>query len=111
MDKLYDAIGCRIRAERARRGLTLRELASTAGITPSYLGQVELGSRKLSLATLVRLAHALGIVPWSLLAEPQAMPRLQWEDRIASLIRGQPVKRKVLVFKTLKFLLRSLRRQ
>ena len=110
MDRLYDAIGRRIRTERARRGLTLRELARTAGIAPSYLGQVELGSRKLSLATLARLARAMGIAPGSLFQERGALRGSSWEDRITSLIRGQPVRRKVLLFKTLKFLLRNLRR-
>ena len=110
MDRLYDAIGRRIRAERARRGLTLRELSRTAGIAPSYLGQVELGSRKLSLATLARLARAMDIAPGSLLQECGPCRGPSWEDRIAGLIRGQPARHKVLLFKTLKFLLRNLRR-
>jgi transcriptional regulator with XRE-family HTH domain len=59
MTDIYEVIGKRLRAARKRRGHTLEELAHLARLTPSFLGQVERGERKVSLAALERLARAL----------------------------------------------------
>jgi len=58
---LREALGAVIRAERARRGLALRPLASRAGLTASYLGEVERGLKEPSSETLARLADALDL--------------------------------------------------
>ena len=53
-------IGASIRAVRRRRGLTLREVAGPAGVTESFLSQVERDIASPSIATLRRIAVALG---------------------------------------------------
>ena len=53
-------LGGRIRALRLARGETLRRLAAEAGVTESFLSQVERGVASPSIATVQRIARALG---------------------------------------------------
>ena len=53
-------LGARIRALRLARGQTLRRLAEDAGVTESFLSQVERGVAAPSIATVQRIARALG---------------------------------------------------
>ena len=41
------------------KGITLKELGESAGVTESYLSQLELGKRTPSRATIKRLSEAL----------------------------------------------------
>jgi transcriptional regulator with XRE-family HTH domain len=54
-------LGEKLRAARRRRGQSLREAASLAGLSVSHLSAIERGGRNISLAGLQRLAVALGI--------------------------------------------------
>lgn len=63
----YVAVGRRIRAMRRGAGLTQAELAERVGISASFLGHVERGTRVLSVETLVALCQALGVTPNELL--------------------------------------------
>ncbi|ADH85700.1 helix-turn-helix domain-containing protein [Desulfurivibrio alkaliphilus] len=51
----------KIRVWREYRGMSARELASTAQISTSYLSQVETGSREGGIDTLKRIAAALRV--------------------------------------------------
>jgi transcriptional regulator with XRE-family HTH domain len=53
-------IGSSLRAVRRRRGMTLRQVADAAGVTESFLSQVERDIASPSIATLRRIAVALG---------------------------------------------------
>jgi transcriptional regulator with XRE-family HTH domain len=53
-------LGARIRALRLARGATLRKLAAEAGVTESFLSQVERGVASPSIASVQRIARALG---------------------------------------------------
>ncbi|MBN1491897.1 MAG: response regulator [Phycisphaerae bacterium] len=53
-------IGQRIRQERLRQNLTLRQLSDRAELTTSQLSQVELGKNAASLWALARICGALG---------------------------------------------------
>lgn len=53
-------LGARIRALRLARGETLRRLAADAGVTESFLSQVERGVASPSIASVQRIARALG---------------------------------------------------
>jgi transcriptional regulator with XRE-family HTH domain len=53
-------LGARIRALRLARGATLRQVAAQAGVTESFLSQVERGVASPSIATVQRIARALG---------------------------------------------------
>jgi XRE family aerobic/anaerobic benzoate catabolism transcriptional regulator len=60
-------LGARVRDLRARRGLTLKQLASLAALSPRFLGQVEKGRGNISVLNLDGLARALGTTPADLL--------------------------------------------
>ena len=51
----------RLRAERERRGLSLRKLAAEVGISASALSQIETGRSRPSVTTLYALVSALGL--------------------------------------------------
>lgn len=65
-------IGAKIRQFRAQKGLTLQELAHKTSTTAGYLSQLERDLTDPSLATLRRIASALGVPVFSLLREDGA---------------------------------------
>ena len=70
-------LGERLRAMRLVRRLTLREVADSAGVSESFVSQLERGRSNASVATLQRLAAALGIEISDLFAgESQTAPRV-----------------------------------
>jgi transcriptional regulator with XRE-family HTH domain len=54
-------IGGRLRAERERRGISLRELARRVGVSPSLVSQIELDRVNPSVSTLYALVTELGM--------------------------------------------------
>jgi transcriptional regulator with XRE-family HTH domain len=54
-------VGVRVRELRGVRRLTLRDVAERAGLSESFLSQVERGRASASIASLRRIADALGI--------------------------------------------------
>jgi transcriptional regulator with XRE-family HTH domain len=69
----FGAIAAALRQERERHGMSLTELARTAGIAKSTLSQLESGAGNPSVETLWALAVALD-VPFSRLVDPPAEP-------------------------------------
>src|ERR1700730_10084728 len=63
-------LGPTIRAARQRGGMTLRAVSERAGVTESFLSQVERDLASPSIATLRRIAVALGTSIGSLLDDP-----------------------------------------
>ena len=71
-----DAVPRRLRAERERRGISLRELARRLGISPSAISQIETGRARPSVATLWAIVTELGMSLDDLFApEADAPPR------------------------------------
>jgi transcriptional regulator with XRE-family HTH domain len=70
-----DRIAASIRSERERAGLSLSELARSAGIAKSTLSQLESGAGNPSLETLWALSVALD-VPFSRLVDHPPRPRV-----------------------------------
>ena len=54
-------VGSRLRAERERRGISLRELARRVGVSPSLVSQIELDRVNPSVSTLYALVTELGM--------------------------------------------------
>lgn len=54
-------VGDIVRELRTRQGVSLRTLATRAGFSPSFVSQIERGQASPSIASLERLAHALGV--------------------------------------------------
>jgi transcriptional regulator with XRE-family HTH domain len=87
-------LGLRIRALRERRGLSLRVVAERAGVSESFVSQIERGVASPSVASLRALAEALGesIASFFDGSEPVGRlvrvaerrrlvhPKRQWED-------------------------------
>ena len=65
----YTALGHRIRQNRRVLHLTQTELAEQVGISLSFLGHIERGTRKASIETLVGIAAALNVSVDSLLVD------------------------------------------
>lgn len=75
--------GSKIRDMRRQRAYSLNDLAAKAGISVSYLSEIERGSKKPSLRTLEKLAQALHITQGQLLDENDAvMQKLSVGDKI-----------------------------
>ena len=55
----YELIGKRIRKQRKEKGLSQERLAEQVGVSLSFIGHVERGTRVLSVETLARLCKAL----------------------------------------------------
>ena len=71
----YVDMGKRVRKQRQLIGLTQQELAERIGVSTSFVGHVERGTRKASLETLVALSTALGVgVDYLLAGSLQSSP-------------------------------------
>lgn len=70
-----DPLGERLRRLRERVGLTQKELAEHVGVSHALVGQVETGRLQPSVATLTRLASALGVSPCYFLIEQEVTSR------------------------------------
>ena len=63
----YQALGLRIRTRRCAKQMTQEQLAKQIGISTSFLGHIERGSRVLSVETLMSVCNALEMTPNDLL--------------------------------------------
>lgn len=65
--KLNRAVGDAVRTRREAAGLSMRSLATKAGVSQPFLSQLEHGTSAASISTLYRVAAALGVTPGELL--------------------------------------------
>ena len=63
-----------LRAERHRQGLSLEELADRCGLGWSYIGQVERGTRNITVDNMHALATGLGVQVGDLLRQTPLLP-------------------------------------
>jgi transcriptional regulator with XRE-family HTH domain len=76
------SLGARLRATRKRQRMTLREVSTKAGISESFLSQVERGLAGASVATLQRVSTALGVMVADLFEPEQVLrPRVIRHER------------------------------
>jgi transcriptional regulator with XRE-family HTH domain len=69
------AFGAEVRRLRLLAGLSLHELAERAGVTPNYLGMIELGKRNPSVAVIEAIARGLHVAPGELLGGTTLGPK------------------------------------
>jgi transcriptional regulator with XRE-family HTH domain len=79
---LLPVLGATICQYRKHQRLTHKALAARTGLSPTYIGEIELGHRNLSVLSLLRIAEALELSVATLLAplEPHhraALPRTE----------------------------------
>lgn len=85
----YSLLGEKIKKLRQNKGLTQEALAEKTSLTPSYIGQIERGERKLSVETLVQIGNTLGASFDYLL---QSDSRTEYDsalDELAAAFRGR----------------------
>ncbi|MBI4051039.1 MAG: helix-turn-helix transcriptional regulator [Elusimicrobia bacterium] len=111
MKEIYRKLGENVRRQRENLGWTQEELGEKSGLHPSYIGQIERATKKVSLTTVERLASALGIKPGNLLDDKTASYKSsRWESRIGGILRDRSSNEKSILYSTLKQLARSLRK-
>jgi len=83
--------GSRVREHRHRLGISQETLAELAGVHWTFVGQVERGTRNLSLHNLIRFAGGLDIDPSVLVTGITAAdtPALRATPSAAEVIRAQ----------------------
>jgi transcriptional regulator with XRE-family HTH domain len=74
-------VGSRLRQERERRGMSLRELARRVGVSPSLVSQIELDRVNPSVSTLYALVSELGMTMSDVFGDgTQTLPRVRRSD-------------------------------
>lgn len=61
MELDYKAIGKRIKIARIQVDLTQEKLAEYVNLSPSHMSNIETGTTKVSLTTIVNIANALSV--------------------------------------------------
>ncbi|MCF4006447.1 helix-turn-helix domain-containing protein [Corynebacterium uropygiale] len=74
---LREALGDALKSFRMDKGVTLRELAETACVSPGYLSELERGRKEVSSELLASVCHALGVSVSDVLIEAAGSMALQ----------------------------------
>jgi transcriptional regulator with XRE-family HTH domain len=107
----YKKLGERIRRERVSLGITQEVLSEKAGISVSFLGQLERGERKPSLETVVNIANSLGVTVDFLLADSYKTASKSLIDEFTYLVRETSEKDLKTVIEVTKTILREKKKQ
>jgi transcriptional regulator with XRE-family HTH domain len=97
LDRAVEAskVGNRLRTERERLGISLRELARRVGVSPSLVSQIELDRVNPSVSTLYALVTELGMTMSDVfgdsVAENRVVRRLREESGLAERPETRPV--------------------
>ena len=82
----YKSIGRRIKAARIRLDMTQERLAEKVNLSPSHLSNIETGTTKVSLPTIIKLANALRVSVDSLLADSVVQSKAVFEEDIQTIL-------------------------
>ena len=82
----YKSIGRRIKAARTRLDMTQERLAEQVNLSPSHLSNIETGTTKVSLPTIIKLANALQVSVDSLLADSVVQSKAVFEEDIQTIL-------------------------
>ena len=83
MELDYKAIGKRIKIARIKADLTQEKLSEMVGVSPTHMSNIETGTTRVSLTTIVGIANALGITSDDLLCDSVIKAKVQFEKDIA----------------------------
>ena len=81
------ALGHRIKQARTHRNLTGEKLAEKCNIHPTYIRQIETGTRIPSLPMFVSLCNELGVSPHTLLIDSLNHETLNGPSELADMMR------------------------
>jgi len=88
MELDYKAIGKRIKIARINADMTQEALAGKIDLSPSHMSNIETGTTKVSLTTIVHLANALSVTVDDLLCDNLVRARAQIEKDIQDILDG-----------------------
>ena len=86
MELDYKAIGKRIKIARITADLTQEKLSEMVGVSPTHLSNIETGTTRVSLHTIVNIANALNITSDDLLCDNVIQAKVQIEQDIAAVL-------------------------
>ena len=86
MDLDYKAIGKRIKFARINADMTQEQLCGVIDLSPSHMSNIETGTTKVSLTTIVNIANALSVTVDDLLCDSVTNARPQFERDIQRLL-------------------------
>ena len=86
MELEYKAIGKRIKIARIKADLTQEKLSEMIGVSPTHLSNIETGSTRVSLKTIVSIANSLHITSDDLLCDNVIKAKVQIEQDIAAVL-------------------------
>jgi transcriptional regulator with XRE-family HTH domain len=89
-------VGGRLRAERERRGISLRELARRVGVSPSLVSQIELDRVNPSVSTLYALVTELGMTMSDVFGDSRSGERAAPQVSSADGLAERPETRRVI---------------
>jgi transcriptional regulator with XRE-family HTH domain len=98
LDRGFEAskVGSRLRAERERLGISLRELARRVGVSPSLVSQIELDRVNPSVSTLYALVTELGMTMSDVFGDLRPGERAVQQLRGGNGLAEQPETRRVI---------------
>lgn len=83
----YKAVGKRIKIARIKAGKNQENLAELVDISPTHLSNIETGTTRVSLQTLVRIANALRVSTDDLLCDSVVHATVQIQTDLADLLK------------------------
>ena len=86
MELDYKAIGKRIKIARIKADMTQEMLAEKIELSPTHLSNIETGTTRVSLTTIVSIANGLGITVDDILCDNVIKVRVQIENDIAEIL-------------------------
>ena len=86
MELDYKAIGKRIKIARIKADLTQEMLAEKIELSPTHLSNIETGTTRVSLTTIISIANGLGITVDDILYDNVIKARVQIENDIAEIL-------------------------
>ena len=100
----YMKLGEKLKKERIRKRLTQETLAEMADITSSYVGQIERGERKVTLAKLVRIANVLNVSIDYLLSDTVELVDDNLQVEIKNAMNNMEEKDKLMIIDIIKII-------
>lgn len=87
MELNYKAIGKRIKIARIHAEMTQEQLSNIVDLSPSHMSNIETGTTRVSLATIVSIANALSVTVDDLLCDNVVKATPQFKLEIANLLK------------------------
>lgn len=105
MNELVQIVGQRLRNYRVQKGVTQEQLAETAGVHPTYIGQLERGEKNATIDSLAKVTTALQ-VPLSQLLEGISPSETEenYPLQCYDMVQGLPVEKQKKVYEMLQLL-------